>query len=586
MNKIILVIQPDEIKYGILKQQLSELNYPDNEIIRYQSPEEAMQRSLSGIQIILFYVPNSNLNLLNELINYFNLIPVIVLTPVKDINYHLSLIKSGVQEVLTEDNLCTEKLYAAIHFAIERNSFYLQNTDEICGYEKHYENIPIPIWMVDNVTTRFLFANQAAVSKYGYSKEEFSKMTLMDIRPKEEQASFKQNYSNNNNKHFDFRYSRHIKKSGEIFYVHIFSQRMRFNNHDCRLAVAVDVNDKVLGEQQNTQLGQLIKEQKEQLENILVSIDDAIWSRRADTLELVYANKAYFNLYGFREEEINKNINLIVNSIYTDDLELFLRSVKKVRTEGAAEKVFRYNHSDGTLRIFKTQANLKKGKNGHPDMINGITIDITKEEELLKTIRNNEQKLTATINNTKDLIWSVNSRLELIFCNKPYQDFFYRRSGIMLKEGDYVLGNWHSDSFINKRIHDYERAFKGESFFTVIEETFEERKMYFEISSTPIKNHDGIIVAVNCISRDITEQRMQLLKIQQQNERLSEIAWIQSHRVRGPVASILGLIPLFSMDETESQQNSEVLDNLRIAAEELDVIIKEVVKSINNLEKN
>jgi len=96
-------------------------------------------------------------------------------------------------------------------------------------------------------------------------------------------------------------------------------------------------------------------------------------------------------------------------------------------------------------------------------------------------------------------------------------------------------------------------------------------------------DHHGNIIGVNCIVRDITEQRMQLLKIQQQNERLKEIAWIQSHKVRGPVASILGLISLVRQ-ESEDPHNFEIVEMLHKATEDLDNIIREVVAKTNDID--
>src|SRR5438270_11079059 len=47
---------------------------------------------------------------------------------------------------------------------------------------------PQPAWVYDSETLRFLEVNEAAVSHYGWSREEFLAMTLYDIRPPEEHA--------------------------------------------------------------------------------------------------------------------------------------------------------------------------------------------------------------------------------------------------------------------------------------------------------------------------------------------------------------------------------------------------------------
>jgi len=49
-----------------------------------------------------------------------------------------------------------------------------------------FESVPVPMWVYDSETLRFAFVNDAAVTQYGYSRSEFLKMTIKDIRPAEE----------------------------------------------------------------------------------------------------------------------------------------------------------------------------------------------------------------------------------------------------------------------------------------------------------------------------------------------------------------------------------------------------------------
>ena len=86
----------------------------------------------------------------------------------------------------------------------------------------------------------------------------------------------------------------------------------------------------------------------------------------------------------------------------------------------------------------------------------------------------------------------------------------------------------------------------------------------------------GSISVVKGTIQDATEQRLYIQKIQAQNQTLKDIAWIQSHKVRAPVASILGLIQLFNKDNLTDPTNVEVLDGITEAANTLDDVIKEI----------
>src|SRR6185295_6485852 len=62
--------------------------------------------------------------------------------------------------------------------------------------EKRYRRLflahPYPMWIYDRETLRFLAVNDAAVAFYGYSREEFERMTLHEIRPEVELEHFKE----------------------------------------------------------------------------------------------------------------------------------------------------------------------------------------------------------------------------------------------------------------------------------------------------------------------------------------------------------------------------------------------------------
>ena len=586
MKNRILLIKDNEIKYALLYKCLAELNYSGDQIERWPTTAEALAVSPENIGVIMVHIAINSADYasnIQSLKRSFINVPIIVLSDNDDTEMCINAIREGAQEVLVYGVLDAAKLGKTIAIAKERKTRSNKAKSVLEDYQRHFDNGPIPMWVVDSKTMKFLLVNEAAVEKYGYSKEEFSNLTLLDIRPKEDVGPMIETYNSREGAYFDAGYWRHLKKNGEVFYVHVYSHTTIFEKAPARLSFIVDVNAKVLADKHNKKLNAVIKEQKEQLDSILVSINDAIWSRTADTNELIYANKAYYQLYDYTPENMITDNDFILKSVYPDDRDIFLGAMTEVRELGKTEIVYRYYHKSGSLRTLKASAMYKKGVNGKPDVINGITIDISKEKELYDAIRNSEHKLLSTINNTKDLIWTVDTDLKIIFCNKPYQDYFYKIAGVVLDEGDYALGNWHSEEFINRRKKEYERALNGESFITVIEEHRDGGVQYNEISSNPVFDHHGNIIGVNCIVRDVTEQRMQLLKIQQQNEMLKEIAWIQSHKVRGPVASILGLVSLIKT-EPETPHNLEIIDMLRNATNELDIIIREVVAKTSEID--
>jgi len=79
------------------------------------------------------------------------------------------------------------------------------------------------------------------------------------------------------------------------------------------------------------------------------------------------------------------------------------------------------------------------------------------------------------------------------------------------------------------------------------------------------------------------EKQGHLDHIEAQDTVLMDIAHIQSHKVRGPISTILGLVQLFNHEDPEDPVNKEVIDSLTEVTGRLDVVVKEVVQMENRL---
>ena len=99
------------------------------------------------------------------------------------------------------------------------------------------------------------------------------------------------------------------------------------------------------------------------------------------------------------------------------------------------------------------------------------------------------------------------------------------------------------------------------------------------------RNAAGMALRVIGFNIDISELKKQTREIESQNKRLKEIAWMQSHEVRGPLARMMGLISLVTDFKQNGPNLKELLDNVVISAKELDVIIRNIVRKTEQIEK-
>jgi PAS domain S-box-containing protein len=111
-------------------------------------------------------------------------------------------------------------------------------------HRKLFDNNPHPTWVFDRETLRFLAVNVAAIRKYGYSSDEFLKMTIKDIRPPEDVPALLESVGSVRDGNESIGIWRHRRKDGTNIDVEITSYALSFADHAAEVVVAVDVTQR------------------------------------------------------------------------------------------------------------------------------------------------------------------------------------------------------------------------------------------------------------------------------------------------------------------------------------------------------
>ncbi|MBA4746880.1 MAG: response regulator [Muricauda sp.] len=173
-------------------------------------------------------------------------IPIIILTGYSDIDMARKLLAKGVTDFLIKDEINPEVLYKAIVYAIERKGYIARLKQNKKVYQDLFNFSPQPMWIYDPQNLAFLDVNQAALIKYGFSFDEFMKMTIMDIRPKEHVDHLKKSLKNRDVRGSNY-YAGifvHRLKSGEEISVEIFSSDIEYKGRSVLLVLSNDVTEK------------------------------------------------------------------------------------------------------------------------------------------------------------------------------------------------------------------------------------------------------------------------------------------------------------------------------------------------------
>jgi PAS domain S-box-containing protein len=114
-------------------------------------------------------------------------------------------------------------------------------------YSELFQLSPIPNWVYDQDTLRFLDVNKAAIKHYGFNRKEFLSMSIKDIRPQDELIKLAQSISKpNKSQQFTARgMFIHQKKNGELIYVEIQSNSIRYKGKNAKVIIANDITERL-----------------------------------------------------------------------------------------------------------------------------------------------------------------------------------------------------------------------------------------------------------------------------------------------------------------------------------------------------
>jgi two-component system sensor histidine kinase UhpB len=115
-------------------------------------------------------------------------------------------------------------------------------------YRMLFERSPLPMWVVDTQTLRFLAVNDAALRLYQYSREEFLAKTAADMRRPEDDAPFREFLSGEGDA---VRYGvfRHLKRTGEPIDIDGVGHLVAWRGRPARLVQINDITERLRTQQ-------------------------------------------------------------------------------------------------------------------------------------------------------------------------------------------------------------------------------------------------------------------------------------------------------------------------------------------------
>lgn len=554
----ILLLEDDEESVFLISRLLQRIGYEENNIVACYSLEELNNTTEDDFEVILtdLTLPDSTFDQTFERVHaVFPYAPIIILTGKDERDFAQAMIQQGAQDYLIKGTFGQELLEKSIRYSIERNKIRRELEKSRADYTRVFEDNPHPIIIFNRHTYQVLAVNSAAIHQYGYSRQEWLARYMDMIRPEEDRQPFRDILHTLTDKYMDAGTWRHIYHDGTIVHVQIYSHKTKFHNTDAIVTMAINIDEKVRTKER-------LRERNKEITDILDSISDGFYTVNREWV-ITYVNAAFEEMFRKKKEQVTGQSLWECFPLFKDSP--LHDEVRRVMEEGNVYQTILQSVTIGkwlSVSVYPVK--------------DGVAIylqNINEELQLKQKLMNNDKALRAIINNTEDVIWSIDRKLRVIEANQPFWDTLRQRTGkeyAELEQQDLdpqLFTEWEGL---------FERAFKGERFSTIWTEETVAGTTFAEISFNPIYDNDNNISAISCFSRNITAERTYLNRIEQQNRQLKEIAWLQSHKVRSHVATILGLSQFINKNIVADPDLNKVLVGIQDAARQLDVVIRDI----------
>ncbi len=296
----VMVVDDDEDDYIIVADALKRIpggQFESQWASTTDAGYEAMLAGRADIYLVDYLIGVDNgVDLLKRAITQGVRAPIIILTGQGAPEVDAAAMRAGAADYLVKRDLDPERLGRSMRYALDRARYVRAIEDSESRYRQIFQRNPMPMWVIENATHKFLAVNEAACDHYGYTQQEFLSMTAIDIRPEDERANYVKFHENQPRGLVNAGLWRHQARDGHLIDVEIIAHDLDFGGKAARLVLAIDVTEKL-------RASAAVRDREAQLRQILSDALDALFVVDADGL-IGFANSAAGYLTGKDPESL------------------------------------------------------------------------------------------------------------------------------------------------------------------------------------------------------------------------------------------------------------------------------------------
>jgi PAS domain S-box-containing protein len=428
------------------------------------------------------------------------------------------------------------------------------------------------MWMYDLESLAFLQVNLAAVEKFGYTREEFLKMTLKDVLPSEDGSRFPVDVVELRSELQHSGEWRHDLKNGRTIDLQITSHMLEYHGRKAVLEIVQNITERKKGENPIRQSEMRFRSLFDHMEEGFAHCRMIFENDKPVDYEYLEVNTAFEKITGLKGVA-GKRATEAIPGIKESNPELF-EIYGSVAKTGQSERFETYVTPLETWFSVSVYS-IQRGE------FDAVFSDITKH----KHAEEDSSFLSFIIKSSDDAIFGKTPDGIIVSWNAAAEELYGYTAKEILGRNVSILAPPDRPDEIPQLL---ENVKQGKSIRHV--ETVRMRKdgSLIDVSLTlsPVRDAEGRVRGSSTIARDITERKRadHLLKhyaneLEVTNKELEAFAYSVSHDLRAPLRHINGFIELLAKDSGSgvSEKSARYLQIICEAAKHMGELIDDLL---------
>lgn len=375
-------------------------------------------------------------------------------------------------------------------------------------YSTLFKYNPIPNWVYDIETYKIIDVNDAAIAHYGYSRKEFLKLSIVDIRSAEEIKKLPKIQEDIRNKEGNIHFGvlTHKKKNGEFIRADVYGHKIEYRGFQALMVSCIDVTEKERRLEEIQQSESKLKEATE-IANL------GYWRLDYETNKLTWSDEVY-KIWGVNPNKFEVSFDSFFKTIHPEDIEEFNRAnddaISGKRELNFVHRIYR---PDKSIRWVRERGRLKYDESGKIIIFSGTVQDITAQKEEEQHLK----MLESVVTNTNDAVIITEANPldspgpKIVYVNQAFTELTGYLPSEVIGKTPRILQGPKSDEVGLKALGKAIR--KNESFeLTTINYKKNKEEFWVNFKVSPVFNEKGITTHFISIERDVTLKKREELE--------------------------------------------------------------------------